>query len=129
MNDSNANEPTAATPNTAGSGTPKSANQKKAANPAKQPGARKSGKPDTKGKAKTKNEQLIQLLSKSGGVRVSMLVERLGWQGHTVRAALSRLRKQGHEIATSKSAKGDEAVYAIVVASPASKAKPGKASS
>jgi hypothetical protein len=129
MNHPNANEPAAGTAITARSGAPKSAKQRKAANPAKQARARKSGKPSTRGKAKSKKEQLIELLSKLGGARISTLVERLGWQSHTVRAALSRLRKQGHEIATSKSAKGNEAVYAIVRASPTSKVKSGKAAS
>ncbi|MBO6727667.1 MAG: DUF3489 domain-containing protein [Rhizobiaceae bacterium] len=63
--------------------------------------------------AKTKKDQLIGLLSKPSGARASVLVERLGWQPHTVRAALSGLRKQGFEIATSKSAKTGEALYAI----------------
>lgn len=63
--------------------------------------------------AGSKKGQLIGLLSKPKGARVSVLVERLGWQPHTVRAALSGLRKQGYEIATSKSAKTGEALYAI----------------
>lgn len=63
--------------------------------------------------AKTKKDQLIGLLSKPSGARVSVLVERLGWQPHTVRAALSGLRKQGFEIATSKAAKTGEALYTI----------------
>ncbi|GAB5506419.1 MAG: hypothetical protein Rhirs2KO_15820 [Rhizobiaceae bacterium] len=66
-----------------------------------------------KSTAKSKKDQLIGLLSKPSGARVSVLVERLGWQPHTVRAALSGLRKQGFEIATSKSAKTGETVYAI----------------
>jgi hypothetical protein len=63
---------------------------------------------------KTKKDQLVALLSKPNGARVSVIVQRLGWQPHTVRAALSGLRKQGFEIATSKSSKSGEAVYAIV---------------
>ena len=62
---------------------------------------------------KSKKDQLVALLSKPNGARVSLLVERLGWQAHTVRAALSGLRKQGFEISTSKSAKTGETVYAI----------------
>ncbi len=73
-------------------------------------------KPGTKSRGKSKKEQLIGLLSKPGGVRVSVLVERLGWQAHTVRAALSGLRKQGFSIAVSKSAKTGETVYAITSA-------------
>lgn len=67
-----------------------------------------SPKPD-----KSKKDQLIALLSKPNGARVSVLVDRLGWQAHTVRAALSGLRKQGLGITTSKSTKTGEAVYAI----------------
>lgn len=77
--------------------------------------SRKRPIPDGKIKsaAKSKKNQLIGLLSKPNGARVSVLAERLQWQAHTVRAALSGLRKQGFEIATSKSAKTGETVYAI----------------
>ena len=76
---------------------------------------RKLPHPDGKAKsaAKSKKDQLIGLLSKPNGARVSVLVERLGWQPHTVRAALSGLRKQGFEVATSKSAKTGETIYLI----------------
>lgn len=63
---------------------------------------------------KSKKDQLFSLLSKPNGARISVIVERLGWQAHTVRAALSGLRKQGFEIATSKSAKTGETNYKIV---------------
>jgi hypothetical protein len=61
----------------------------------------------------SKKIQLIGLLSKPNGARASVLGERLQWQAHTVRAALSGLRKQGFEITTSKAAKTGETVYAI----------------
>lgn len=77
---------------------------------------RADAKPGTRNRGKSKKEQLIGLLSKPVGVRVSVLVERLGWQAHTVRAALSGLRKQGFAIAVSKSAKTGETVYAITSA-------------
>lgn len=63
---------------------------------------------------KSKKDQLVALLSKPNGARISVIVERLGWQAHTVRAALSVLRKQGVEVAASKSPKTGETVYAIV---------------
>ncbi|MCG6118857.1 MAG: DUF3489 domain-containing protein [Aquimonas sp.] len=76
---------------------------------------RKRTKADQRGinARKSKKEQLIGLSSKPNGARVSVLIERLQWQGHTVRAALSGLRKQGFEVATSKAAKTGETVYAI----------------
>ena len=64
--------------------------------------------------AKSKKDQLVALLSKPNGARISMIVERLGWQAHTVRAALSGLRKRGVEVNASKSPKTGETVYAIV---------------
>lgn len=69
----------------------------------------KSGNKGTK----SKQDQLVALLSKPNGVRVSVISGRLGWQAHTVRAAISGLRKRGHEIVTSKSPKTGEMIYAI----------------
>ncbi|WP_290770967.1 DUF3489 domain-containing protein [Hoeflea sp.] len=72
-------------------------------------------KPARSGKsgAKTKQEQLVALLFKPNGARISTITQKLGWQAHTVRAAVSGLRKQGYEVVTSKSAKTEELVYAI----------------
>ena len=76
--------------------------------------------------AGNKKDQLIALLSRKGGACISVISERLGWQPHTVRAAISGLRKKGLDIATSKApaSKGSktsqgagETVYAIVVSS------------
>ena len=63
--------------------------------------------------AKSKQDQLVALLSKPNGIRVSVISERLGWQAHTVRAAISGLRKRGYQVVTSKSPKTGEMVYAI----------------
>ncbi len=64
-----------------------------------------------------KKDQLITLLSKPNGARASLIAERFGWQAHTVRAALSGLRKDGHPIVMSKSPKTGETVYAIAARS------------
>ena len=42
---------------------------------------------------KPKKEQLVDLLRAKAGVTVGQLSETLGWQPHTVRAALTGLRK------------------------------------
>lgn len=63
---------------------------------------------------RSKKDQLAAMISKPDGVRITILVERLGWQPHTVRAALSGLRKQGHQILASKSPKTGEAVYRLM---------------
>ena len=65
--------------------------------------------------AKTsKKDQLLALIAKPGGTRISMLTEKLVWQAHTVRATLSGLRKQGHQILATKAPKTGEAVYRLV---------------
>jgi len=79
--------------------------------------------------AKSKQDQLIAFLSKPNGARISVIIERLGWQAHTVRAAVSGLRKRGFEIATSKSAKTGEIVYAIKARPGTEAAEPVEASS
>lgn len=66
---------------------------------------------------KSKKDQLVTLLSKPNGARASLIAERLGWQAHTVRAALSGLRKDGHPVVMSKSPKTGETVYAIAARS------------
>lgn len=79
--------------------------------------------------AKSKQDQLVALLSKPNGVRVSVISERLGWQAHTVRAAISGLRKRGHEVVTSKSPKTGDMVYAINANSKENEADAAEASS
>lgn len=44
---------------------------------------------------KSKKDQLIALLRGKGGADVQALSDALGWQPHTVRAALTGLRKAG----------------------------------
>lgn len=61
-----------------------------------------------------KNDQLVAMLKKPNGMRVSLIGEKLGWQAHTVRAAISGLRKRGFEVSRTKAKKTGEAVYSIV---------------
>lgn len=61
-----------------------------------------------------KSDQLIAMLKKPNGMRVSLIGEKLSWQAHTVRAAISDLRKKGFEVSRTKAKTGGEAVYAIV---------------
>jgi hypothetical protein len=67
----------------------------------------------SKSGARTKQDQLVALLSKPNGARISTIIQKLGWQAHTVRAVISGLRKQDHEVVTSKSPKTGELVYTI----------------
>ncbi len=53
------------------------------------------------------------MLSRKSGADVAAISERLGWQPHTTRAALSRLRKAGYEVLSEKSGNGKPARYRI----------------
>lgn len=69
------------------------------------------------GKApQTKKQQLIRMLSTKAGADIASVSERLGWLPHTTRAALSGLRKAGHEIAVEKGGAGKPSRYRIVTA-------------
>ena len=46
-------------------------------------------------KPRSKKDQLVDLLRAKGGADVRALSDTLGWQPHTVRAALTGLRKAG----------------------------------
>lgn len=64
--------------------------------------------------AKSKKDQLLALIAKPSGARISVLTERLVLQPHSVRAALSGLRKKGHIILAEKAPKTGELVYRLV---------------
>jgi predicted ArsR family transcriptional regulator len=64
-------------------------------------------------KAKTKKAQLIQLLSRKAGADLATISEKLGWQRHSTRAALTGLRKAGFEISAEKPAEGKPLSYRI----------------
>jgi predicted ArsR family transcriptional regulator len=46
----------------------------------------------------TKRERLVRLLKASAGREIATLSRELGWQPHTARAALTRLRQAGYAI-------------------------------
>lgn len=46
----------------------------------------------------TKKAKLEALLARARGATLEQLQKELGWQSHTVRAAISSLRKAGHTI-------------------------------
>ncbi len=61
----------------------------------------------------TKKAQLTKLLGTKAGADIATLSDKLGWQHHTTRAALSGLRKAGLTIIGSKPAGGGLAKYRI----------------
>jgi Protein of unknown function (DUF3489) len=62
--------------------------------------------------ASTKRAQLIGLLERAEGASVAEIGQRLGWLPHTVRAAITGLRKAGREVTRSKDA-DDRSVYRL----------------
>lgn len=62
--------------------------------------------------AKPKTEMLRKLLARRTGATVVQIQRQLGWQPHTIRAAISRLRSSGVTIELDRS--GRVAWYHIV---------------
>ncbi|MGQ3489066.1 DUF3489 domain-containing protein [Roseovarius pacificus] len=61
---------------------------------------------------KTKAALLRDMLERPDGAKLDDLCKATGWQAHTVRAALSGLRKAGHIIERGRDATG-QSVYRI----------------
>lgn len=66
--------------------------------------------------AATKKDQLVSLLSTEAGADVATLSAALGWQAHTTRAALTRLRQAGYVLEAAKPAGGGAIVYRFAAA-------------
>lgn len=62
--------------------------------------------------APTKKSTLLRLISHPKGVTIDALMKAIGWQPHSVRAALTGLRKDGHKIGRSTNKKRNS-VYRI----------------
>ena len=77
-------------------------------------GARKDDASAGAKKTPTKKGELIRLLKAKAGADVAVLGERLGWQPHTVRAAITGLRKAGHVVVATRPASGGALCYRIV---------------
>ncbi len=65
--------------------------------------ARKSGSKATR---QTKAGAILSQLRRPSGATVARLQKATGWQAHSIRATLTGLRKQGHDIRRGKNAKG-----------------------
>ena len=81
----------------------------KIGNTTKRPGRGKSS-----ARRPTKKARLICLLEARDGADVATISKRLGWLPHTVRAALSGLRKAGYEITSFRPDREKPARYRIV---------------
>jgi hypothetical protein len=64
----------------------------------------------TEPRAGSKKALVLSLLTRPKGATIDDLLSATGWLPHTTRAALTRLRQEGHEFVKSKNADG-ETVY------------------
>ena len=53
---------------------------------------------------RTKTATILKLISRSRGARMDALEKATGWQSHSIRSALTGLRKGGHRIKHDKDA-------------------------
>ena len=65
-------------------------------------------------KAPSKTSTILGMLQREGGATLEEMVQATGWLPHTTRAALTGIRKKGHDVVRSKF--GSETRYAIVAA-------------
>lgn len=63
-------------------------------------------------KPSSRSSLVPQILRRPGGAAIAPIVPATGWLPHTTRAALTGLKKKGHEI-TSEKAEGEERVYRV----------------
>jgi len=64
----------------------------------------------------SKAERLLDLLRTGTGASLEEMTEATGWQAHTVRAAMTGLRKKGHAI--TRHVEGNTTVWRIAAAEP-----------
>lgn len=62
----------------------------------------------------TRSDQLAKMLATKRGADVTAIGAKFGWQPHTVRAALSALRKAGHTLVRDVDVKDKPSRYRIV---------------
>ncbi len=70
-------------------------------------------KPAKPAERETKRAQLMKLLRRKTGADVPAISEKMGWQQHSTRAALTGLRKAGFELEATKPEKGGPSRYRI----------------
>jgi hypothetical protein len=58
-----------------------------------------------------KSQRLLELLKTGTGASLDDMVEATGWQAHTVRAAMTGLRKRGHAI--NRHVEGNTTVWSV----------------
>ena len=75
-------------------------------------------KPRSKPSAETKSAAIRRLLARKAGADAQALQKATGWQPHSVRAAISALRKAGHQIERTSGGSRDRGARYRIVAAP-----------
>src|SRR5207249_12221867 len=109
------NNPGPDTPNSRKTQTPKPARKtaRKSAKPSSKPQATKAASPRSSRARSSaapvrpsKKAAIVALLERPNGAAIGDLIEATGWQTHSVRAALTGLRKEGQELVRDNDAAG-----------------------
>ncbi|MGZ3249346.1 MAG: DUF3489 domain-containing protein [Croceibacterium sp.] len=77
--------------------------------PASTPTAKVEPKP---AKPASKSSRVLHMLQRPEGATIAQIVKATGWLPHTTRAALTGLKKKGHQV-TSEKVEGEERVYRV----------------
>ena len=80
---------------------------------------RKPTNPTVQSKRVTKKNQLIKMLRAKRGLDICAISQKLGWQQHTTRAALTRLRQAGYVLDVVKADNSKPTRYRITADSSA----------
>lgn len=75
-----------------------------------------TAKPGSKGARQTKMGMIRKLLIRPNGASIAQLQKATGWQPHSVRAALTGIRKQGTPLERSSNPNGST-IYRLTVGS------------
>jgi hypothetical protein len=81
------------------------------------------GTAEAKPRRRTKASILQQMVAGPEGATLAALTQATGWQAHTVRSALTRLRQAGHRVERSRSDEGGT-VYRTILPSLAAEPEP-----
>lgn len=63
-------------------------------------------------KSASKSSLVLAMLKRPEGATIAQIVDATSWLPHTTRAALTGLKKKGHQV-TSEKAEGEERVYRV----------------
>lgn len=63
-------------------------------------------------RAHSKAERVLQMLQREAGAAMAQLMEATGWQEHSVRAAITGIKKRGYQVVRRRD--GENSTWAIV---------------